>query len=128
VKNELDAALVRDFPNLYRMRNASMRETCMCWGFECGDGWEPLIRRLSEKLEAMILAMPEEERADYRCEQVKEKYGTLAYFIDVGTDEMHEAIGAACEESAVTCEACGAPGKERGGGWIQTLCDACHKP
>jgi len=25
--------------------------------------------------------------------------------------------------SEVTCEQCGAPGEERGGGWIVTLCD-----
>jgi len=53
VKKELDEALCKDFPLLYRDRNASMRSTCMCWGFP-GDGWEPIIRELSEKLEGMI--------------------------------------------------------------------------
>ncbi|MGO9832841.1 MAG: hypothetical protein ACLP1X_01360, partial [Polyangiaceae bacterium] len=47
---DLDVALVRDFPHLYRDRCGDTRETRMCDGFP-GDGWEPIIRRLSEKLE-----------------------------------------------------------------------------
>lgn len=52
---ELDDKLVFDFPNLYRNRNGDMRGTAMCWGFSCGNGWEPLIRELSEKLEKIIV-------------------------------------------------------------------------
>ena len=39
MKQELDEALCRDFPNLFRDRHGNMMTTCMCWGFECGDGW-----------------------------------------------------------------------------------------
>jgi hypothetical protein len=123
---ELDEALVRDFPNLYRDRNASMQVTCMCWGFP-GDGWEPLIRELSEKLETMILALPEDGRHHVRASQVKEKFGTLRFYMSAETDEMSAAIREAERKSAVTCEICGQPGKSREGGWILTLCDKCQE-
>ena len=56
---ELDKKLVEDFPLLYADRGRSMRETCMCWGFPA-DGWEPLIRELSEKLEPILEGMVKE--------------------------------------------------------------------
>ena len=54
MREELDQALCRDFPNLYGDRFGDMRNTAMCWGFP-GDGWEPIIRRLSEKIENWIV-------------------------------------------------------------------------
>ena len=124
MKQELDSALVRDFPNLYRAREWPMRDTCMCWGFP-GDGWEPLIRRLSEKLERLILAEP--DRVHCYADQVKEKFGGLRFYMSCSTDEMEAAIDEAEAEAWRTCEECGAPGKTRGTGWIRTLCDGCSK-
>lgn len=124
---ELDHALCTDFPLLYRDRHASVHETCMCWGFP-DDGWEPLIRRLSIRLEAAIAALPEPERADYRAAQVKEKFGTLRFYMTSETDEMSAWIEAAEAESARTCETCGAPGKLSGDVWLQTVCDEHVKP
>lgn len=112
MKKELDEALVRDFPNLYRDRHGDMRRTCMVWGFP-GDGWEPLIRRLSEKLEPLGV----------RAVQVKEKFGGLRFYIDNGSPEAYQAIREAEEESLQTCETCGKPGVPREGGWTLTLCD-----
>ena len=142
MKKELDEALVRDFPKLYKDRFRSMRETCMCWGFDVGDGWEPIIRRLSEKLEQLIAVIPEPkmmpagtskfgdypEHPEYelpRAVQVKEKFGGLRFYMSSESDEMYEAIKEAEAEAWKTCEVCGSPGKPRGGGWIRTLCDAC---
>ena len=55
--------------------------------------------------------------------QVKEKFGTLRFYMGVAHDAIHAAIDRAEQESAVTCEACGAPGKSRNNGWISVLCD-----
>ncbi len=122
MKQELDDALCRDFPLLYRDRHASARTTCMCWGFP-GDGWEPLIRRLSEKIEAAIAALPEDEREHCRAAQVKEKFGTLRFYMTTHNDEIEAWIDEAEDESARTCEECGEPGKLRGKGWLYTACD-----
>ena len=123
MRRELDTALVKDFPNLYRDRDGDVKETLMCFGFECGDGWELLIRKLSSQLEALILKIPESKRALYRAVQVKEKFGTLRFYMTYETDEMSDLIRIAEDESTVTCEICGAPGELRGPGWLYTACE-----
>ncbi len=122
MREDLDAALCRDFPLLYRDRNASEADTCMSFGFP-GDGWEPLIRRLSEKLEPLIAALPPDDEEGPCCAaQVKEKFGTLRFYMMWATDEMDKYIRQAEGESARTCEECGAPGQRTSKGWIKTLC------
>lgn len=127
MRQELDEGLVRDFPNLFTDRNAPMNATCMCWGFECGDGWEPIVRDLSAGLEALILELPESERGDYRAMQVKEKFGGLRFYMTMSTDEMQALIDDAERKSYETCEACGQPGCVRRGSWIVVRCDGCSE-
>ncbi len=127
MREDLDLKLCADFPLLYGDRNANMQSTCMCWGFP-GDGWEPLIRRLSEKIEGAILAMSEKRREFYRASQVKEKYGTLRFYMSASTNEMEAWISEAEDESARTCEECGAPGELRGKHWHYTACGGHVKP
>ena len=249
MREELDKKLVEDFPLLYADRGRSMQETCMCWGFSCGDGWEPLIRELSSKLEPLIkkIADKNNKRQCYTCgcsyeshsqypgnnacitihklpyhinrsyrgslipqwkrdlkaawtgknywyggktqfsrllitikrlfkedwehtkfrifnrisrsinkflyflhekfdinypklchckgyeinhpraSQVKEKFGTLSFYMTSATDEMWDIISEAEQKSGTICEDCGASGRRRGGGWIRTLCDTCAK-
>lgn len=43
MRRELDEALCAKYPLIFKDRNANMRTTAMCWGFECGDGWYNLI-------------------------------------------------------------------------------------
>jgi len=128
MNQELDKKLVKDFPNLYADRYGDMRGTCMCWGFP-GDGWEKLIRELSEKLEKEIVELKQKyPDSEYppRASQVKEKFGVLRFYMSGYTDSMKEAIGEACKKSWVTCEDCGNPGKLRNmGGWYYTRCDTC---
>lgn len=126
---EFDVLLTATFPNLYKDRYASMMQTSMCWGFP-GRGWFLIIWNLSEQLEKMILALPdkigdnwENPRNDCRASQVKEKFGTLRFYMAASTQEMEDLIDKAEELSRVTCEQCGAPGKLRGRGWLYTACD-----
>ncbi|MBX9952502.1 MAG: hypothetical protein K2Y39_25235 [Candidatus Obscuribacterales bacterium] len=121
MRQELDDALVRDFPNLYADRKST--KVPFCWGFECGDGWEPLIRKLSEEIEAIIVAMPQKERKKFRVKQVKEKFGTLRFYMGVAHDGISAVIDRAELQSAVTCEVCGKPGTNRS---LSVLCDEHH--
>lgn len=103
------------------------------WGFECSDGWLPIVDRLCRTFENKIEQMIREDDADRtrwpRIAQVKEKFGTLRFYVHV-TGEMPEdlraAIKSAEDESAVTCESCGAPGELRKSGWWHVSCDACE--
>lgn len=38
MKKELDNALCKKYPEIFRDRNGDMKNTCMVWGFP-GDGW-----------------------------------------------------------------------------------------
>ena len=128
MREDLDRKLCEDFPNLYGDRHADMQSTCMCWGFP-GDGWEPLIRELSAKLEALIVEWKKEyPDAEYapRASQVKEKYGTLRFYMTSGTDAMYDLIDEAETKSEAICETCGQPGTLRTGGWWTVTCDKCQ--
>lgn len=64
-----------------------------------------------------------EEPSQVIATQVKEKIGTLRFYYDGGDDYISGMVSLAESLTAVTCEECGSPGKQRGGGWIRTLCD-----
>ena len=137
LSKELDEALVRDFPNAFRDRHASIMETPMGFGFECGDGWEPLVREIAVELEAFILSLPFEQRHAVRAAQVKEKFGGLRFYVDADyITAEHEfiqidlpptvvaAINHAEERSLQTCEVCGRPGRAATFcGWVRTRCN-----
>jgi hypothetical protein len=109
--------LIAEYPNLYQGCSLSPEQSNMAFGFECDDGWFDIIKDLSAKLEPMGVV----------ASQVKEKYGTLRFYVTMATDEAFDLIDAAEEKSATTCELCGLPGELTGKGWVKTLCEACEK-
>lgn len=124
MKKELDEKLCKEFPLLYADRHKSMQETCMCWGFECGDGWFDIIYNLSKRLEALIQAMPEDEQKHYRAAQMKEKFGSIRFYMTAETPIMEQLISEAEDASEKTCEVCGEPGKLQCiKHWYKTVCD-----
>lgn len=126
MNNKLDEQLVKDFPLLFGDRHGDMQNTAMCWGFEVGDGWEPIIREAAEKLEPLIKKYNEEtNEKDYlpRASQIKEKFGTLRFYMTCTTDEMDKITNEAENKSEVTCEQCGEKGElATTGGWLMTRC------
>lgn len=84
--------------------------------FEVGQGWNQIIKDLISDLIKMGW--------NKEVVQVKEKFGTLRFYINEGTDDIHRRIAKAEMESATICEATGKPGKLRTDiGWYRTLCD-----
>lgn len=132
MNKELDAALVKDFPCTFRNRSASMQVTCMCWGFDCGDGWEPLIRKYAAKIEPLLKDACEKNREGekfgyYTTSQVKEKFGTLRWYMSGASNEVFALVVKAEQESGKTCEECGNKGRLRGKNWVWTRCNKCWK-
>lgn len=112
MNKKLVDSLRQDFPRVFRGGG----------GVECGDGWEPLIRRLCEKLEPMTAG----EDGLYAT-QIKEKFGRLRFCIGTGSDAAYDAIDAAETESGSICENCGESGRTVDShGWLQTLCRGCE--
>jgi hypothetical protein len=115
--------LLKTYPKLYRQYSLPMSETCMCWGFECGDGWFKIIENLSK----VLIELDDKYCTTSEALQVKEKFGTLRFYCQSGTEFHERAIDEAERLSSVTCEDCGSPGVLRRGSWLRTLCDQCHE-
>jgi hypothetical protein len=98
------------------------------WGLQCGDGWRDIICRLTAEI-ACIVGGPD-AAPQIRIVQVKEKLGTLRYYVqdvpEVHRAAVNAAIWQAEERSAATCEACGGPGRlrETEEGYWYTACDS----
>jgi len=174
MKKELDELLCKKYPKMMVNREKSMRETCMCWGFECGDGWFQILNQLMGNIQHHIdwrlrqrevaikmreiavqlkagnselfdhdmmdminLEYKEKRRQELiedplrevpeaihqvTLDQVKEKFGTLRFYYTGGDEYISGLVSMAESMSGVTCEECGNPGKQVGGGWITTLC------
>jgi hypothetical protein len=54
MKQELDKLLCEKYPKMMVNRNKNMQETCMCWGFECGDGWFNILDQLMGNIQHYI--------------------------------------------------------------------------
>ena len=55
--------------------------------------------------------------------QVKEKFGTLRFYVQAASEEQYNYISFAESMSGCTCETCGKPGKRLGRGWVYTACE-----
>lgn len=116
--------LFKKYPNLFRGKDLSMRETAMCWGIECGSGWYGIIDELCAKIQAHC---EENGYDDVMFSQCKEKYGTLRVYVNFGSDEIYAYIDVAQEKSSHVCELCGSKrGTLRSDrGWYMTRCKKC---
>lgn len=140
-----DKALCEKYPKIFRDRNASPQETCMCWGFECGDGWYDLLDVLCYQIQCHVAhrvrsqefafkrgeikeedILPEDE-LQVVAAQVKEKFGGLRFYADGADDEVRGMIQMAEAISYRICEECGSPGRPSKEGWIRTLCAPCKE-
>lgn len=54
MNEKLDELLCQRYPKMMVNRDKSMMETCMCWGFECGDGWFNILNQLMGNIQHHI--------------------------------------------------------------------------
>ena len=102
--------------NLYQRLQARYPENFAgCFDFSFGEGWDELVEQLTHQIIA--------RDPNIRIDQVKEKFGTLRYYVDRATPEVRALIDAAETASESVCERCGEPGTLRRRGWMATLCD-----
>jgi hypothetical protein len=89
-------------------------------GFACFGGWQHILARLLDRLEAASIAQPADEPGTFQILDVKQKFGRLTVRLSQeGVPEMQDAVREAEEASVVTCEVCSAPGRlaERNAWW-----------
>ena len=124
MKQEYDEYLCKTYPKMMVNRNLPMTETCMCWGFECGDGWFQILNQLMGNIQHHLdwKNRDGEVVPQVTLDQVKEKFGTLRFYYTGGDDYISGLVSMAESMSGVTCETCGNPGTSTRGGWIKTVC------
>lgn len=101
---ELDALLCRRHPLIFAERNRP--DSCMSYGFACGDGWFDIIDVLCENIQFLVDSdgLPQAVAV-----QVKEKFGTLRFRIMGACPEIRGMIRMAESMSGRVCELCGKP-------------------
>lgn len=83
MKKELELKLVKKFPVIFRDYGEDMRNTCLHWGMECGDGWYNLLDKLCEDITTLI----GDKDIKVTAHQVKEKFGGLRFYYGTESPE-----------------------------------------
>ncbi len=122
MKKELEDKIFNEFPDMFKDRG-NLHASLMAFGFECSDGWFDLIYNLCKDINDFYKGKIPEH---FSVVQVKEKFGSLRFYISAAPEEVHNMINAVEEKSYSICEQCSKPGRYRDGlSWILTLCDKC---
>lgn len=124
MNEKLEESLYKKYPKLFRQKDLPVTETCMCWNFECGDGWYWIIDNLCSCIQDYIDA---NDKSQVEAVQVKEKFGQLRFYINGADDYVHGMISLAETMSYATCEMCGSTTDiMHTSGWVKTICGACY--
>lgn len=95
-------------------------------GFDAGVGWFPLLHALVGALQ--LWNQSHENEPPVVAIQIKEKFGTLRFYVGAAPAAIHDLIHIAERASEEICEGCGAAGVlVEVGSWRRTLCQRCHK-
>ena len=86
MREELDKQLCEKYPQIFKNRFGSPKETLMCFGFECGDGWYNIIDILCGKLTS------EYRSAKGQYEYIKDKLGQPTYGFKPDGDPVGKII------------------------------------
>lgn len=121
MKAELVQKFYDRWPDWFQGLTQSPMQSCLAFGFECGDGWFDLLWKMCEDIEELH---PDDTFEVY---QVKSKFGGLRFYIGSATNEIFDRINLAEQESYKTCEACGSKESVTSeGSWVITLCKECR--
>jgi hypothetical protein len=76
-----------------------------------------------EEIDTAKAKLDEEELKVPVASQVKQKFGSLRFYVNAATEKHYNYISFAESMSHYICEECGSPGKTYTDGWHSTLCD-----
>jgi hypothetical protein len=139
------AALIARFPRIFKAGGPR-------FGITAGAGWNALLTELFDRIDRLL---DDRHVAQFRIVQIKEKFGGLRVYYQVGDDAhavldvvsadgvsstrvlspseegfpraaIDRCIAEAAALAIETCERCGNPGELREGGWMRVLCERCN--
>ena len=104
-------------------------KTLMRFGFECGDGWVELLKKLTTELKEIDV------QKQIKVFQVKEKFGSLRFYVEYDKENIlepwlykkaNDIISKYESMSETTCEVCGKVGKIKSiNHWLRCRCPEC---
>jgi len=139
-KKELE--IVSIDPVFFQDYHESPMNSCMSFGIECDDGWYNPLLKMVKKV-SLLNKICHEKGYKIVSHQIKEKFGGLRVYWDIGSNEewdsdfvdtmtslMDDVVNTAEEDCWNTCELCGIVHSEETPihstkGWIKRLCDKC---
>lgn len=124
MRKELDDKLCIKYPRIFANRNKTKYESPFYYGFEHGDGWFDLLDQLCDCIQDYLDRNPTVPQVVVN--QVKEKFGTLNFYVSGGDDTTRAMISQAGKDSENICESCGSNDRVTNTkGWIKYLCVDC---
>ncbi len=145
MRKELEDILFETAPTFYSEKGLDPTETCMCYGFECEDGWfEPLLdfSRMVEQINGLAIKC----HFCFVASLVKQKFSDIRVYwhtkpcsgmYDENPDDaeiktLHSMMEDACsvltERYRHTCEKCGSTVNiVTTSCWMQHLCEKCSR-
>lgn len=109
--------LINKYPKIFDKSTYSI-------GWWAPDTWIPLIDELCNTIQNYCDTHPEEKQIV--CEQMKEKFGGLRFYVNFATDEIYKHIKNCEKQSYELCQECGCTndlGMTKG--WMTILCKLC---
>lgn len=102
------------------------KEPYELFGIECGEGWKGLYQPIIDYIEDYNKDKEDEDKIEIY--QIKEKFGTLSFYVSKKTDELRKMIEDAEAESYHVCEMCGRHINKQivEHHWIYPMCRECY--
>ena len=145
MRKELENRLYEVAPVFYSEKDLDAQETCLCFGFECGDGWFEALLDFSKEV-ARINEIAMKRHICFVASQIKQKFGEIRVYWHTKSfpdmcdripdredamrlySMMNNAINTLVVRCRNTCENCGTTNHIiTTDGWIQRLCVKCAK-
>jgi hypothetical protein len=90
MQKELEERILERWPTWFDVRD--VRCTLMPFGFQCANGWFPLIWRLCAELEPLVAEFEETTGNIFKVIQVKQKFSGLRFYVDNANDAIRGRI------------------------------------
>ncbi len=102
------------------------KEPYELFGIECGEGWKGIYQPIIDYIEDYNKGKEDDDKIEIY--QIKEKFGTLSFYVSKKTDELRKMIEDAEAESYHVCEICGRHINKQivEHHWIYPMCRECY--
>jgi len=114
--------LIKKYPELFEREKEPSPYSQR--GIECGEGWYDLLNALCHQIQSYTDQT--NQPVQPLIQQIKEKFGTLRFYISGYNDYVRGLVAMAESMSAHICEECGEKGVLHTKAWCKVRCHECY--